>query len=77
MAIFRNRTVERMRLRKKTRGEADCFVKMRELLKASTEGLENCFNVVQREKKKHITGLFLRLELDNLIKSSHHPKSLK
>lgn len=64
MAIFRNRQVERMKLRKKTRGEADCYVKMRQLLESTTNSLEQCFNVLQRERKKKLSDQYPRIQLD-------------
>jgi len=53
-----------MKLRKKTRGEDDCFLKMRELLKSSTEGLEQCFNIMKREKRKRLTDKFSAIQFD-------------
>ena len=37
--IFRSRYVEKMKLRKKTRGEADSFLKMKQLLQSATKTL--------------------------------------
>ena len=54
MAIFRSRQVEKMKLRKKTRGEVDSFLKMKQLLKSSTGSLEQCHNVLLREQHKKL-----------------------
>jgi len=40
MAIFRSRHVEKMKLRKKTRGEADSYIKMKQLLESAATSLE-------------------------------------
>jgi hypothetical protein len=66
-----------MKLRKKTRGETDCLIKMRELLKSSSDGLELSFNVMKRERKKQLLDDHMRLQLDRTIESVHLPQVLR
>lgn len=77
MAIFRNRQVERMKLRKKTRGEADCFLKMKELLKGATESLEQSFNVKKREQTKFLTDIYSEIALDKFVENAAMPACLR
>lgn len=43
--IFRTRVTEKMKLRKKTRGECESFLKFRQLLVSSTKSLEQSYLV--------------------------------
>ena len=52
--IFRSRYAEKMKLRKKTRVEADSLLKFKQLLVSGTRTLEQCHNVVRREHCKRL-----------------------
>ena len=62
--IFRSRYVEKMKLRKKTRGEADSYLKMKQLLSSATQTLQQCYNVIKREDRKYLTDMYLRIQFE-------------
>ena len=68
--VFRSRYAEKMKLRKKTRGENDSYFKIRQLLISATQTLLQCHNIVKRENCKKLIDLYEGLELQDTLEKS-------
>ena len=68
--VFRSRYAEKMKLRKKTRGESDSYFKLRQLMVSAAQTLVQSHNIVKRENCKRLIDLYEGLQLHRTLETS-------